>query len=180
MMIPPSLVIPLVTLAAGLGIGWQVHSWKTVAEQAEAERQAAETYRRTVEGWSAAVQEITQDRETERRKAAADRRTFSRSLADEKAPLLECPPQVAAGGPPAADPRLSPAFVGLWNQSLAIGLPDALRPRRANGPGRSASAAGADPAEALANLADNAETCNDLRAKVLAWQAWARSIGAAK
>ncbi len=38
----------------------------------------------------------------------------------------------------------------------------------------------APPEDALANLAANGEQCNDLRGKLIAWQAWARSIGAAK
>lgn len=174
-MIPPSVAVAAILAFVA---GWQVHAWKTDAAQLEAEQAAQETYRATVEGWASAVQKITGDRERERQLAAADRREFSRSLTHAN-PLVDCPAPTAAGGQPvAADPRLGPEFVRLWNAALEIGLPDALRAGRADGARR--PAATADPAAALANLADNAETCNDLRAKLLAWQAWARSTGAAK
>jgi hypothetical protein len=174
-MIPPSLIAAGILAFVAFTAGWQIHSWKTGAEQLKAERASAELLQKTVEGWNAAVQKITGDRERERQIAAADRREFTRSLSHAK-PLVECPAVDQAAA--AADPRLSPEFVRLWNAALEIGLPDTLRSRRADGtrPGPGA----VEPNAVLANLADNAESCNELRGKLLAWQAWARSIGAAR
>jgi hypothetical protein len=173
-------------LGAALG-GWQVRGWKEDAARLDAERVAHENYRKTTEGWAAAVQVITAERETDRQQAAADRRAWQKELNDAKrngTGLVVC----RGGGdrPQASDPgavsaRLTGAAVRVWNDGLDIGLPKALRAGRADEPGTAADLSGAVAIDdAFDNHAVNAEQCNDLRGKLLAWQAWARSIGAGK
>jgi len=129
--------IQLVALVAGFAVasvgGWVVRGWKEDAARLDAERDAHLIYVNTVDGWAAAMQEIGTQRVTDHQQAADDRRTFERRLKDatrpRSEPLVVCGPgldtdgMVAAGGPV----RFAPAFVGLWNDGLDIGLPAALR-----------------------------------------------------
>ena len=179
-------ILALIVLLASVGLaGWTARGWKEDAVRLESERAAQETYRKTVEGWAAAAQVITESREQERQKSAADRRAWQKEIDDAKrsGSLVVCGAGMGsheASGADGVAARLSGGFVRLWNDALAIGLPDTLRPWRADGAGAQADPAGVAPEDALDNLAANAEQCNDLRGQVLAWQAWARKIGAAR
>lgn len=182
------LAIAIALLAAG-AVGWRLRGDHEDAARLSAERAAHETYVRTVEGWHAATQEITRQREEERRNAQADRRTWNAALDAARAAgtgggtgLGPGHAQLGADGDHARHCRDRPAVDRrLWHGALAIGLPDALRPWPPDGPGTAADpAAGAVPIDtALENLADNGQACNDLRGLLLDWQAWARSLGAA-
>lgn len=176
-------------LAAAWTTGWRMRGTHEAGLQARAQAEAHATYVRTVEGWHAATQEITRQREEERHHAQADRRTWNAALDAARAAgpgggtgLGPGHAQLGGDGNHARNCRDRPAVDrGLWNDALAIGLPDALRPWPPDGPGTAADpAAGAVPIDtALENLADNGQACNDLRGLLLDWQAWARSLGAA-
>ncbi|MFI0609834.1 MAG: hypothetical protein ACH37Z_18315 [Anaerolineae bacterium] len=188
--LPARLLAGLLALLAAAGVGWRLRGDHEDAARLAAERAAHDTYVRTVEGWHAATQEITRQREEERTHAQADRRTWNAALDAARAAgpgggtgLGPGHAQLGADGDHARNCRDRPAVDrGLWHGALAIGLPDALRPWPPDGPGPAADpAAGATVAldTALENLADNAQACNDLRGLLLDWQAWARSLGAA-
>lgn len=179
------VIAALVALAAAAGAGWTARGWKEDAARLEAERAQAKFNKETLEGWAAAVQKITADREADRQQAANERRQWQKEIDDAKrrGPLVLCGAGLrddVAPRPGGAGARLSGDFVRLWNGAFGIGLPAALGPWRADGAGAEADPAGVAPEDALENIAANGEQCNDLRGRLLAWQAWARSIGAAK
>lgn len=176
-------------LAAAWTTGWRMRGTHEAGLQARALAEAHQTYVKTVEGWQSATQVLTTAREEERRHAQNDRRTWQQQLDAARA----AGDRGGAGlGPGHADlgaagrdgrgcrDRLV-VDRRLWDDALAIGLPDALRPWPPAGPGASPDpAAGAVSLDtALENLADNGQACNDVRGMLLDWQAWARSIGAA-
>lgn len=189
-MIPLPLPWKLLAIAFALAVawttGWRMRATHEAAARLAAERAAHETYVKTVEGWQAAAQAITTEREKERQHAQNDRRTWQQQLdaARRAVPggsalagpgLAHQPGPGGAGCPVPAVPR------GLWHGALGIGLPAALGPWAPDGAGPPADPpAAAVPLDtALENLADNGQVCNDLRGLLLDWQAWARSIGAA-
>jgi hypothetical protein len=166
-----AVVASIALFASGLLVGHREATNASAAAQLTANRQAAADYRATTVKWSAAVQDITAAREADRRKASADRQTLQRRLDDaQKTGSLCTPPS-----PGHAAGALSAGWVGLYNDAIATGLPAAYGPWRVD-----AATTTADPAAALANIADNAEICNAMRGQILAWQAWAKTIGAAK
>lgn len=176
----------LALVAAVVGLlmtGWTARGWKEDAGRLKDERQAHEAYIKTTNDWAEVVQWINGQRDQERQQAVDDRREFDRRVNDAKRDqqMVVCGNGVGPGAatePGGSVVRFSPAFTGLWNDGLAIGLPAALRAGRSDGP-----SAGADPLEAedlLDNVAANGEACNELRGRLLAVQAWARSIGAMK
>jgi len=187
--LPWKLLGILFALAAAWTTGWRMRGTHEAARQLAAQQAAHETYVKTVEGWQAAAQVITREREQERQHAQNDRRTWqqqldaARAAGDRPGPGLG-PRDALLGGDGGAgrDCRDRPAVDRrLWHGALGIGLPSALGPWAPDGPG-----AAADPAAqsialdtALENLADNGQACNDLRGLLLDWQAWARAIGAA-
>ena len=195
-MIPIPLPWKLLGLAFALAVawttGWRMRGTHEAARQLAAERVAHETYVETVRGWQAAAQVITTEREKERHHAQADRRTWQQQLDAARAAGDRGGPGLGPGDAHLRDPgrdgrdcRDRAAVPRrLWDDALALGLPDALRPWPPDGPAAAADPAAA-PVEAvpldtaLENLADNATACNDLRGLILDWQAWARSIGAA-
>ena len=186
----------LVAVVVGAGVaGWTARGWREDAARLEADREAHATYVATVEGWAAALQFINGQRDQDRQQAADDRREFDRRVKDaRRGPLavanVECPVSGAELGVGASGSGLPVAsvpvhrvaftadFVRLWNDGLAVGLPATLRAGRSDGPGDGAGFL--DPEDILDNLAENGEACNELRSRLLAVQAWARSIGAMK
>ena len=208
-MIPIPLPWKLLALAFALAVawttGWRMRGSHEAARQLAAERAAHETYVKTVDGWHAAVQEITRQREEDRHHAQNDRRTWQQQLDAVRAARAAAGPAAPADpdradrlgpgspsaglgrdGHPGRDCRDGPVVDRrLWDDALAIGLPAALRPRPPAGPRpapdpAAAGAAAAVPLDlALENLADNGQRCNDLRGMLLDWQDWARSLGAA-
>lgn len=184
--IPWRILVVVFALAAAWTTGWRMRGTHEAGLQARALAEAHQTYVRTVEGWQAATQVITTAREEERRHAQADRRTWQQQLDAARAAGDRGGAGLGPGhadlGAAGRDRLVVPRR--LWDDALALGLPDALRPWPPDGPAAAADPA-AGPAEtvpldtALENLADNATACNDLRGLMLDWQAWARSIGAA-
>ena len=196
--LPWKLLGILFALAAAWTTGWRMRGTHEAARQLAAERVAHETYVKTVDGWHAAAQEITRQREEDRHHAQNDRRTWQQQLDAERAaagPAAPADPdradRLGPGGPsaglgrdghPGLDCRDGPVVDRrLWDDAFAIGLPAALRAGPPAGPRPAPDpAAAAVPLDtALENLADNGQACNDLRGLLLDWQAWARSIGAA-
>lgn len=178
------LVVALMALAAAAFGGWHVRGWEEDAARLDAERKAHALLEQKEESWGKALQAIAGERELERQQGAADRRQWQKELEDAKrsGSLVVCGAGLRdpeAGAAVGGGGRLSGDFVRLYNAGLAVGLPEALRPWRADG-----DAAGADssvaPEDVLDNVEANAEQCNDLRGQILAWQRWARSIGAAR
>lgn len=184
--LPWKLLAIAFALAVAWTTGWRMRGTHEAAARLAAERAAHETYVKTVEGWQAAAQEITRQREEDRQHAQNDRRTWQQHLdaarravpggSDLAGPgLAHQPGPGGAGCPGPAVPRR------LWHGALGIGLPAALGPWQPDGagppPDPAADAVSTDTA--LENLADNGQVCNDLRGLLLEWQAWARSIGAA-
>ena len=183
--LPWKLLALAFVLAAAWTTGWRMRGTQEAGLQARAQAEAHQTYVKTVEGWQAAAQEITRQREEERTHAQADRREWQQKLAaaaerpDRLGPGL-APPGLGPDGHSVRDCRDRPVVQrGLWNDALAIGLPQALRPWQPDGPPGEADPPAVPLDTALENLADNGAACNDLRGQILAWQAWARSIGAA-
>ena len=188
--LPWKLLGILFALAAAWTTGCRMRGTHEAARQLAAQQAAHETYVKTVEGWQAAAQVITREREQERQHAQNDRRTWQQQLDAVRAaghrpgPGLDPGGGLAGGdGDPRRDCRAGPAVDRrLWNGALGIGLPAALGPWQPDGAGPPADppAQSAVPLDtALENLADNGQACNDLRGLLLDWQAWARSIGAA-
>jgi hypothetical protein len=174
----------LVAVIAGAGVaGWMSRGWKEDAGRLDAERAARTLLVETVEGWAAGAQELDRLRAEAEQQAAEDRRTFNRRLKDAQRQgrrLVGCEPVPHTGGLAGADPavRFDPAFVGLWNDALAIGLP---APDRPGGDHRPDPAAGVvEPDQILENTADNAEICNGLRERLRAAKRWAEGIGAVR
>lgn len=187
--LPWKLLGLLFALAVAWTTGWRMRGSHEAARQLAAQQAAHETYVKTVEGWQAAAQEITRQREEDRQHAQTDRRTWqqqldaARTAGNRRGPGLG-PGNALLGGDGGAvrDCRDRPAIDRrLWHGALGIGLPAALGPWQPDGasppPDPAADAVSTDTA--LENLADNGQACNDLRGLLLDWQAWARSIGAA-
>lgn len=188
---PWVLLVLIAFGAACFGAGVQVEGWrwdaslKIIAESRTAFVKSF--YQRNAKINAEVASKLAADRD----QLARDQRQFEEKLrATPKEDLVElsCPGQPAgqpaeeipgAGyssglRPPAAvDPgvpgvRLSAAAVSLWNDGLAVGLPDAYGGWRAD-----AEAGGAGPVEikdALANVKDNGAVANVLRSQLLGWQ----------
>ncbi len=159
-----AIAVCFVLAAAG---GWTARGWKADSDQLDAVQEEAKRHARNTEALAEGLQQIALVRELERQQAATDRTTFQRRLQDARknTSLVQCQPAAVDGQPAAHDPalRFTPGFIRLWNEALDIGLPAALR---AGGTESADSWADLPDAEAvLANLAANAEACNELRAR---------------
>lgn len=187
-----------VALIVAFSTGWQVESWRwDAANTAVLENNLkiiSAFWKRQAEGNADTARRLAADRE----KLDADRLAFDEELANaEPASLVEvsCPkPQPArtpaqrnalaaaplpdaAPAPAAPGPRveLSAAGCKLFNDGLAVGLPDAYGGWRAD-----AEAACTGPVEITEVLRinrANAEITNTLRSRLLAWQAKACKEG---
>lgn len=181
--LPAKLLILIAGLAFAFAAGWRVCDWRNDARLLESERQAAAQYRAGTERLLRLNHSIGQDLAIARTRAADERRTFARRLHDNTQPLAFCMPGIRpAGSPPDPDPvRLSADFGRLWNDALAIGLPADHRPGRDHGPDPWADpAASVTPEDALGNLAENGEQCNDLRERLIQAQRWAVGVSAGR
>lgn len=184
--LPVRIAVAVVAFAASAMAGWTARGWKEDAARLEVEQAAHENYRKITAGWASAAQIITAGREADRQQAAEDRRKWQKERDDAKreGSLVLCGTGLRSDAPAAAsggDPHLSGRALGLWNGALDVGLPAAIRTWRTDGGGAGTDLPGPVTFEdALDNHAANSEQCNELRGRLLAWQEWARSIGAAE
>ena len=174
-----------VVIAAGGALGgWTVRGWREDAARLEAERAAVENMQRIAGIYGQALDDANTARAADQQQAADDRRVWQRRLRDatrqKDKPLVVCGPGLER---PRSDDsgvpvRFADAFVWLWDDGLAIGLPD---PYRAARPDRSGAWADlAEPEDLLANVAENGEQCNELRSRLLAVQGWWRKVTASE
>lgn len=187
LIIPPWAKLAAVAVLIALSAfgGWHVRGWKEDAAKREAERAAHEKYVATVEGWAAAMQEIDKQRTAEQQQAAQDRNNWNRRLRyatrNGSKPLVDCGYGLDTSGHASYRPvAFTGDFAWLWDDALRIGLPQALRTGSDHGASAGAGIPDLEPEDLLANVAENGEACNELRSRLIAAQAWARSIGAMK
>ncbi len=162
-------------LAAALGgffFGLDVQEDRHQAAVLVQERAMHESYVRKVGEYRAHAQHVAKELNDATTKRQSDAVAFRAELARAKAgavPLAVCNP-VGTGV------RLTGDFVGLWDRAYEIGrVPGTGDPARAD-----ASAARPDPvepADVLANHADNAEAWAECRSSLRGWQALARRYG---
>ncbi len=160
----------------GAGIsGWTTRGWKEDAARLDAERNAHARYIQIATAYGNALTSANVALAKDQQQAAVDRREFNRRLSDEKRKgtrLMGCGTGLDRGGQSgdSGPVRFYPAFVRLWDDGLAVGLPEAYRAGR---PDR--SGAGADflePEDFLENVAENGGQCNELRGRLLVIQRW--------
>jgi type II secretory pathway pseudopilin PulG len=176
------LVVAIVVVLMSALAGWTTRGWKEDAARLDAEREAHARYIKIAEAYGTALNEANAGRAQDQQQAASDRQDFTRRLKDETRKgtrLVGCGAGLDAGrlDHSRAAVRFDPAFVGLWDDGLAVGLPEAYRAAR---PDR--SGAGADllePEDLLANVAENGEQCNDLRSRLLTVKRWWAGVEAA-
>lgn len=174
----------LVAAIIGAGIaGWTTRGWKEDAARLDAARAAHARYIQIATAYGTALTEANAGRAQDQQQAAADRREFNRRLTDEKrkgTQLVECGAGLVAGklDQHSGAVRFDPAFVRLWDDGLAIGLPEAHRAARLDRPGAGAELL--EPEDLLANVAENGEQCNDLRSRLLTIQRWWAGVEAAQ
>ena len=161
-------------VGAGLA-GWTSRGWKEDAARLDAERDAHARYVQIATAYGKALTDVNAGRAQDQQQAATDRREFNRRLGDEKRKgtrLVGCGVDLNRGGSdnPGGAVRFDPAFVRLWDDGLAIGLPEAYRAGRPDRSGAGAELL--DPESILANVAENGEACNDLRSRLLTIQRW--------
>ncbi len=171
--------IKLAVLAAaivGAGIsGWTVRGWKEDAARLDVEREAIARMQRVAAIYGQALTTANGESAQQRQQAASDQQEFTRRLRDAKrqgSKLVGCGAGLERSGQGSdlGAVRFDPAFVRLWNDGLAIGLPEAYRAGR---PDR--SGAGADflePEDFLENVAENGGQCNEVRGRLLVIQRW--------
>lgn len=181
-------------LAAALGaftLGWTVESWRWDAASAKVLennlRVLSDFWKRQANSNQATAQRLARDRD----KLDRDRRAFDERIANvSESSLVEVtcpkpePSRVIVTFPPPADPaplapgprvHLSADACKLFNDGLAVGLPDAYGRW-----GVDAEAACAGPVEVSAMIRvvkANAEAANKMRSQLLAWQAKACKEG---
>lgn len=172
--------IAIVAACSAAG-AWTARGWKEDAARLESERQAHARYIEIATAYGRALDAATAARAQDQQQAAADRQAYDRRLRDAR--KTETPLAVCGTGLDPARPdghrlpvRFDPAFVRLWDDGLAIGLPATLR---AASPDRSGARADlVEPEDLLANVAANGEQCNELRSRLLAVQAWWAGVAA--
>jgi len=155
-------VLAIAIIGAGFS-GWTVRGWKEDAARLDAERAAIAQLQRVAALYGDALTSANDEAAQQRQQAASDRQEFTRRLRDEKRKgthLVGCSagPDRGGQGGDRGPVRFDPAFVRLWDDGLAIGLPDTYRATR---PDRSGTGANLlEPEDFLENIADNGEQCN--------------------
>lgn len=173
------LGVAALVFVLGLVAGLKLQAWRFDAQEKARLEQQIRDERAEVERVTKIAQDIGLALGREAQARARDRHNWNQEREALRHARIElAQPQGTGLTIPLADARLSPDAVRLWNGALCLGLPAAECPGRADG-----AAGPAGPASflaALENHADNAETCNGLRAQVRGWQDWARRVGVAR
>lgn len=179
---PVQALVMSVVAGIGFAAGMKVQSWRFDArEKAELEARI-QAERAEVQRVAKIAQDIGQALGREVQARVRDRQKWNQEmevLRHANARIELAQPQPAhPDSISLADAYFSRDTVRLWNNALCIGLPDADCPWRADG--ASGPTGPASILAAIENHADNAEICNDLRARLRAWQDWARRVGVAR
>jgi hypothetical protein len=164
--------------------GVQVEGDHRDSQQLALEHSNEAAYRDTVKRQRAAKADVSIELAATRAAAGIESRNL-RERISHATQFSTCQPAEPVALAPAADgradrggvSRFTAEFVRLWDDALWTGLPAAERAG-----GTAAATGGPDPVEArdlLDNHTDNAAICNDLRAQIRAWQAWAIKNGLA-
>jgi hypothetical protein len=176
------LWLMLAAVAMSALAGYQVRGWKEDSARLDAEREAHARYIQIATAYGTALTEANAGRAKDQQQAASDRQEFTRRLKDESRKgtrLVGCDARLDVGRLDRhyGTVRFDPAFVRLWDDGLAIGLPEAYRTSRPDRSGAGAELL--DPEDLLTNVADNGEQCNDLRSRLLTVRRWWAGIEAA-
>jgi hypothetical protein len=176
------LVVAIVVVLMSALAGWTTRGWKEDSARLDAERDAHARYIQIATAYGTALTEANAGRAQDQQQAASDRHDFDRRMKIETRKgtrLVGCGAGLKAGrlDHSRAAVRFDPAFVRLWDDGIAIGLPEAYRTSRPDRSGIGAEFL--DPEDLLANVADNGEQCNDLRSRLLTVKRWWAGIEAA-
>lgn len=168
-MTPYLLLAAVVTFVVGLFVGMDIQEDRHKAQLLVQERAMHSAYVRKVGEQRAIAQAVSKELNDEASQRQSDAVAFRLELARARAaavPLAVC-------NPAGAGVRLTGDFVGLYDRALDIG-----RVPRAADPGRADEAPArpdpVDPADVLANHAENAEAWAECRTALRGWQALAR------
>jgi hypothetical protein len=168
---PYLLLAAGVTFVLGVFLGLDIQDDRAKAQLLVQERAMHDAYVRQVAEYRAHAQSVSKELNDATIKRQSDAVAFRAELARAKAgavQLAECNP----AGPGA---RLTGEFSWLYDSALEIGMPGAGDPGRTDAP--AARPGPVDPADVLANHAENAEAWAECRSALRGWQALARRYG---
>lgn len=170
-LLPWAIGAVLVAAVSGFFFGMDIQEDRNRAQLLVQERAMHAAYVNKVGEYRAHAQHVSKELNDETTKRQTDAVAFRAELARAKAGAV----QLAVCNPAGTGVRLTGDFVGLYDRALDIGIPGAGDPARAD-----ASATRPDPvepADVLANIADNAEAWAECRSSLRGWQALARRYG---
>jgi hypothetical protein len=170
-LMPFSAIAVLVAAIAGMFFGMDIQEDRNRAQLLVQERAMHAAYVNKVGEYRAHAQHVSKELNDETTKRQTDAVAFRAELARAKAGAV----QLAVCNPAGTGVRLTGDFVGLFDRALDIGMPRAGDPARADAPATRPDPV--EPADVLANVADNAEAWGECRSSLRGWQTLARRYG---
>lgn len=170
-LLPWAGVAVLVAAIGGMFFGMDIQEDRHKAAVLAQERAMHDAYVRKVGEYRAHAQHVAKELNDETIKRQSDAVAFRAELARAKAGAV----QLAVCNPVGTGIRLTGDFIRLYDGALSIGMPSAGDPARADAP--AARPDPVEPADVLANHADNAEAWAECRSALRGWQALARRYG---